>query len=229
MNLPKEMSIEDIKMTIAEYREAARRAREARFDVIELHGAHGYLINQFLSPLSNKRTDEYGGSRENRYRFLREVIKEVKTVWNGPLFVRISAAEYYPEGNTMEDMIYFSKQMREKGVDLIDCSSGAIVPITVEEFPGYQVPLAEKIKEHANINTGEVGRITNATQAEEILKNNRADLIFIGRELLRDPYWPLRASIELDEPIDFPKSYRKAWIGILPNRKNNMKSLQVES
>ena len=216
MKIPEEMSREDIQVTIEEFREGARRVKEAGFDLIELHGAHGYLINEFLSPLSNKRTDEYGGPRENRYRFLREIISEVKTEWDGPLFVRISASEYHPEGNTMEDFIYFSKQMKEQGVDLIDCSSGAVVPAKIDVFPGYQVRFAEKIKEHANIDTGAVGLITNANQAEEILQNKRADLIFIARELLRDPYWPLRAAIELGESVEGPKNYDKAWSEVLP-------------
>lgn len=144
--VPQEMSVKDIRNAIKNFKNGARRLKEAGFDVIELHGAHGYLIHQFLSPLSNKRTDEYGGSRENRYRFLREIINEVKSVWDGPLLVRISANEYHPEGNTMDDYIYFSQQMKAQGVDLIDVSSGTIVPNKVDSFPGYQVPLAEKIR-----------------------------------------------------------------------------------
>lgn len=222
MKTHEEMSNEDIKTTIEEFKEGAKRSKEAGFDVIELHGAHGYLINAFLSPLSNKRTDEYGGTRENRYRFLREILDEIITVWSGPLFVRISASEYHPEGNKMDDFIYFAKQMKEQGVDLIDCSSGAVVPAKIEVFPGYQVPLAEKIKELAKIDTGAVGLITYASQAEEILKNQRADLVFLARELLRDPYWPLRAAIELGESIEGPKSYEKAWSEVLPKGLNRV-------
>lgn len=216
MKMPEEMNVEDIRETIENFKEGARRSKEAGFDVIEIHGAHGYLINQFLSPLSNKRTDEYGGSRENRYRFLKEIINEINSVWDGPLFVRISASEYHPEGNTIDDFIYFSQQMKAQGVDLVDCSSGAVVPAKIDVYPGYQIPFAEKIKQHAEIDTGAVGLITHAAQAEEILKNNRGDLIFVARELLRDPYWPLRAAIQLGVSIEYPKRYEKAWSEFLP-------------
>ncbi|WP_245698331.1 NADPH dehydrogenase NamA [Sporosarcina ureilytica] len=217
MKMPIEMTVEMIKDTIEEFKQATIRSKEAGFDVIELHGAHGYLINQFLSPLSNKRTDEYGGSRENRFRFLKEIIKEVRSVWDQGLFVRISADEYHPEGNTMDDFVYFSEQMKTLGVDLIDCSSGAVVPAKIDVFPGYQVPLAEKIKKYADVPTGAVGLITDALQAEEIVKNNRADLVFLAREFLRDPYWPLRAAAKLGISLEPPAQYRRAWNEILPN------------
>jgi NADPH2 dehydrogenase len=216
MKVPQEMSVEDIRNAIKNFKDGARRSKEAGFDVIELHGAHGYLIHQFLSPLSNKRKDEYGGSLENRYRFLRELIDEVKSAWDGPLFVRISANEYHPEGNTVDDYIYFSQQMKAQGVDLIDVSSGAIVPNKVESFPGYQVPLAEKIRQGANIPTGAVGFIFYGAQAEDILRNERADLIFIARELLRNPYWALKAAAELGVSIPSPRQYGMAWNEILP-------------
>lgn len=216
MKKPEEMSIADIKEAIKNFKEGARRTKEAGFDVIEIHGAHGYLINQFLSPLSNERTDEYGGSRENRYRFLREIINEITSVWNGPLFVRISACEYHPEGNTIDDFIYYSQQMKSQGVDLVDCSSGAVVPAKIDVYPGYQIPFAEQIKRHAEIDTGAVGLITHAAQAEEILRNSRGDLIFIARELLRDPYWPLRAATQLGVSIEYPNWYEKAWSEVLP-------------
>ncbi len=217
--IPEEMKTDTIIQTVIDFKNAARRAKEAGFDLIEIHGAHGYLINQFLSPLSNKRTDEYGGSRENRYRFLKEVIEAINSEWDGPLFVRISADEYNTKGNTMDDFIYFSKRMKEQGVDLIDCSSGAVVPAHINVFPGYQVPLAEKIKHDADIATGAVGLITSAIQAEEILQNQRADLIFIARELLRDPYWPLRAAVTLGANIEAPKQYDRAWREALPLEK----------
>jgi NADPH2 dehydrogenase len=213
--VPQEMSKDQIKETIHAFREGARRAKEAGFDVIELHAAHGYLIHQFLSPLSNHREDEYGGSRDNRFRFLKEIIEEVKQVWDGPLFVRISANEYHPEGNTLEDYIYYSIKMKELGVDLIDCSSGAIVPAKIQVFPGYQVPLSEEIRRRAGIPTGAVGLITRGIQAEEILQNDRADLIFVAREFLRDPYWPLRAANELNAQIYVPRPYRKGWSEVL--------------
>ena len=145
--------------------------------MIEIHGAHGYLINEFLSPLSNKRTDEYGGSPEKRYRFLREIIDSINEVWNGPLFVRISANDYHPDGLTVQDYVQYTKWMKEQGVDLIDCSSGAVVPARIDVYPGYQVQYAKHIKEHANIATGAVGLITTGAQAEQILTNNEADLI----------------------------------------------------
>lgn len=197
--------------TIRAFQEGARRAREANFDVIEIHGAHGYLINQFLSPLTNKRTDEYGGSRENRYQFLREIIEAVKQEWSGPLFVRISANEYDENGNTMEDFVYFALEMKKQGVDLIDCSSGAVIPARIPVYPGYQIRYAEEIKQKAGIRTGAVGLITSGLQAEEIIQNRRADLVFIGRAFLRNPYWPKQAADELGISIDGPEPYRRGW------------------
>ncbi|TXC93384.1 NADPH dehydrogenase NamA [Metabacillus litoralis] len=209
--MPTAMSKEEIKNTITAFKEGAARAKKAGFDIIEIHGAHGYLINEFLSPLSNKRDDEYGGSQENRYRFLQEVIGAVKEVWNGPLFVRISASDYHPEGLSIDDYIEYSSRMKEQGVDLIDVSSGAVVPAKINVYPGYQVKFAEKIKEQANIPTGAVGLITNGLQAEEILQNERADLIFIARELLRDPYFPRTAAAQLGEEISAPVQYDRGW------------------
>ncbi|KOO44007.1 NADPH dehydrogenase NamA [Priestia koreensis] len=208
---PKEMTLEDIQATVESFKQGARRAKEAGFDIIEIHGAHGYLINEFLSPLSNHRTDEYGGSAENRYRLLKEVIKAVQTEWDGPLFVRVSANDYHPEGLNVEDYVQFSKWMKEDGIDLVDVSSGAVVPAKIPVYPGYQVPLAEKIKAGANIETGAVGLITTGRQAEEILQNKRADLIFIARELLRDPYFPRTAAKELRVELDAPVQYDRGW------------------
>jgi NADPH2 dehydrogenase len=208
---PKEMTTEDITKTIESFRQGARRAREAGFDVIEIHGAHGYLINEFLSPLSNKREDSYGGSKENRYRFLQEIIEAVKTEWDGPLFVRISANDYHPEGYTPEDYVSYAKNMKEQGVDLIDCSSGAVVPARINVYPGYQVSYADLIRKEADIPTGAVGLITEPVMAEEILQNERANLIFLARELLRDPYWPRKAAKELRTEIKAPKQYDRGW------------------
>ncbi|RWZ60155.1 NADPH dehydrogenase NamA [Halobacillus fulvus] len=209
--VPTEMTQEDIQNTITAFREGAIRAQKAGFDIIELHGAHGYLINQFLSPLTNSRTDEYGGSKENRYRFLREVISSVRDVWKGPLFVRISGEEYDEDGNTMEDFIYFSKEMKNQDVDLIDVSSGGVVPAAIEPYPGYQIKYAEQVKEGADIDTGAVGLITSGIQAEEILQNERADLIFLARALLRNPYWPKQAADELGYELEGPRQYTRAW------------------
>ncbi|SEM87658.1 NADPH2 dehydrogenase [Mesobacillus persicus] len=208
---PKEMTKEDIKQTIEAFKAGAARAKRAGFDVIEIHAAHGYLINQFLSPLTNKREDEYGGSMENRYNFLREVIDEIKTIWNGPLLVRISASDYAEEGLTIDNYIEIASWMKEQGVDLIDVSSGAVVPARIPVYPGYQVKFAERIKQEANIPTGAVGLITTGIQAEEILQNERANLIFIARELLRDPYWPRTAARELGVEIESPKQYQRGW------------------
>ncbi|WEG14360.1 NADPH dehydrogenase NamA [Pullulanibacillus sp. KACC 23026] len=209
---PKEMTKEDIKATVGAFKEAARRADEAGFDLIELHAAHGYLINQFLSPLSNKRTDEYGGSLENRYRFLSEVIDAVKTVWkNKPIFVRVSATDHLEGGSTPDDHVYYAKKMKEQGIDLIDVSTGAVAPAKIDVFPGYQVPYADKIKHEADIATGAVGLILNGVQAEEILKNDRADLIIIARALLRNPYWAYDAAKELGITLEGPVQYQRGW------------------
>lgn len=187
---PNEMTTNQIHETVHAFKDAARRAKEANFDLVEIHAAHGYLINQFLSPLTNKRKDEYGGSRDNRYRLLKEVIEVVKEEFDGPIFVRISASEYQDEGNQMDDFIYFAEQIKKQNIDLIDCSSGGVVPARIKTFPGYQVGYAETIKKEAGIKTGAVGMITTGIQAEEILQNNRADLIFVARAFLRNPYWP---------------------------------------
>lgn len=208
---PIEMSLKDIKATVNAFRIAAERARRANFDIIEIHAAHGYLINQFLSPLTNRRSDNYGGTLENRYRFLSEIINAIKEVWRGPLFARISANEYHEKGNTLDDIIYFTKQMKDQAVDLIDCSSGGVVPAKIKSFPGYQVKHCEVIKESVAIATGAVGLITTGIQAEEIVQNNRADLVFIGRALLQNPYWPRAAAAELDFKLEPPAQYKRGW------------------
>ncbi|MED4017143.1 NADPH dehydrogenase NamA [Sutcliffiella cohnii] len=211
MKTPKEMSKEDIHDTVQAFIDGARRVKEAGFDIIELHGAHGYLINEFLSPLTNKRNDEYGGTKENQYRFLKEIIDGVKQVWDGPLFVRVSAHDYHEDGLTAEDYVTYAQWMKDQGIDLIDVSSGAVVPASIDVYPGYQVGYAETIRHGANIDTGAVGLITSGLQAEEILRNNRSDLIFVARELLRDPYWPRTAAKELGVEIDPPKQYDRGW------------------
>ncbi|MEF2965981.1 NADPH dehydrogenase NamA [Paenibacillus sp. M1] len=210
MKTPNEADEAYINGVVNAFKEGARRAKAAGFDIIELHGAHGYLINQFLSPLANKRQDSYGGRAENRYRLLGEIIDAVKTVWDGPIFVRVSANEYNENGNSLEQYIDYARKMKVQGVDLIDASSGAVVPAKIDIFPGYQVGLSESIRRQAGIATGAVGLITNAAQAEEILGNGRADLVFLGRELLRNPYWALNAAKELGAEIDRPKQYGRA-------------------
>ncbi|WP_048601801.1 NADPH dehydrogenase NamA [Rubeoparvulum massiliense] len=211
MRVPKAMTQEEIDGTIEAFGMAARRARLAGYDLIEIHGAHGYLINEFLSPLTNHRQDQYGGNIENRYRFLHQVIEAVKEEWDGPLFVRISGHEYHPDGQGMTESIQLAQWMKEDGVDLIDVSSGGVVSYKIHAYPGYQVPFAEGIKREAGIPTGAVGLITQGIQGEEILQNQRADLIFIGRELLRDPYWPRTAALQLHEEISVPKPYERGW------------------
>ncbi|TVZ88440.1 NADPH2 dehydrogenase [Aeribacillus composti] len=208
---PKELTKEQIKETVEKFQLGAKRAKDAGFDIIEIHAAHGYLINEFLSPLSNKRNDEYGGSLKNRYRFLKEVIQAVRKVWEGPLFVRVSASDYVEGGSTINDYVQIAKWLKEDGVDLIDVSSGGLVPANIDVYPGYQVPFSEKIRQEANIKTGAVGLITSPLQAEEILKNNRADLIFVARELLRNPYWPYHAANELNAKIESPTQYERGW------------------
>ncbi|QTD41757.1 NADPH dehydrogenase NamA [Sporosarcina sp. Te-1] len=209
---PAEMTMDDIEETIAAFKASAIRSKKAGFDVIEIHAAHGYLINEFLSPLSNQRTDEYGGSSEKRYRFLREIIDQIRSVWEGPLFVRISAHDYAEGGMTPQDYVEMARWMKTQDVDLIDVSSGAVVPARIEAFPGYQVPYAEFLRKEADIPTGAVGLITSAIQAEEILKNGRADMVLLARELLRDPYWPYRAAKELGVEIEVPKQYDRGWV-----------------
>ncbi|WP_339258571.1 NADPH dehydrogenase NamA [Lysinibacillus sp. FSL K6-3209] len=208
---PREMTLADIDNVIEAFKNAAVRARQAGFDVLEIHGAHGYLISEFLSPATNKRSDQYGGSQENRYRLLRQVIDAIRSVWEGPLLVRVSAEDYAQDGTSMEDFIVFSRWMKSQGVDLVDVSTGGVVQADIHPFPGYQVPHAEAIKLGANIPTGAVGLITIAQHAEEILQNNRADLIFLGRVLLREPYWPLHAAKELGAKIEPPVQYVRGW------------------
>lgn len=209
---PKAMTIEEIDDTVQAFRDGAVRAKKAGFDVIEIHAAHGYLINQFLSPLTNQRTDEYGGSSENRYRLLRRVLDEVNSVWDGPLFVRISAEDYTDGGMTPAQYVEMTQWMKQQNVDLIDVSSGAVVPVQIPVFPGYQVNFAETIKKETPIATGAVGLITEPRHAEEILQNGRADFIFLARELLRNPYWAYTAARELGADIEAPVPYERGWI-----------------
>lgn len=208
---PIEMTKEDIAYVIQAFKQGAIRAKKAGFDVLEIHGAHGYLISEFLSPLTNKRQDEYGGGPENRYRLLREVIDAVRSIWDGPLLVRVSAKDYEEGGLEPEDYKQFARWMAAQQVDLIDVSSGGVVPAQIEAFPLYQVPFSETIKS-TGIPTGTVGLILTGGEAENILQENKADLIFIGRELLRDPYFPYRAAKELGVEIETPSpTYKRGW------------------
>jgi 2,4-dienoyl-CoA reductase-like NADH-dependent reductase (Old Yellow Enzyme family) len=210
---PRELSIPDIKTIIQAFKLAAKRSLAAGYKVIEIHAAHGYLIHEFYSPLSNKRTDEYGGSFDNRIRFLLEIIEAVQTEWPEelPLFVRISATEWVPDGWTIDDSVKLSLILKVKGVDLVDASSAANIPkAPIPVGPGYQVPLAAQIRKETNMPTGAVGLITTALQAEEILQKGEADLVFLAREMLRNPYFPLEAAQELREEIEWPKQYERA-------------------
>lgn len=208
---PAEMTIADIEETVEAFKQGAIRAKQAGFDVIEIHGAHGYLLNEFLTPLCNHREDEYGGSAENRYRILGQVIEAIRSVWEGPLFVRISAEDYQEGGMDSSQYAEMAGWMKEQGVDLVDVSSGGVVPAAIHPFPGYQVPFADTIRQQANIATGAVGLITSALQAEEILQNDRADIVLLARELLRDPYWAYTAAKELGVEIESPVQYKRGW------------------
>jgi 2,4-dienoyl-CoA reductase-like NADH-dependent reductase (Old Yellow Enzyme family) len=210
---PLSLDAEGIGKVITDFKSAALRSLKAGYKVIEIHAAHGYLIHQFLSPISNHRTDIYGGSFENRIRLLIEIVDAIKTVWpqNLPLFVRISATDWAEGGWNISEAIRLSSILKSIGVDLIDCSSGgAVHNAKVTVGPGYQVPFSERIKKEAGILTGAVGLITEAKQAEEILKNNRADLILIARASLRDPHFPLHAAHILGDDIDWPIQYKRA-------------------
>ncbi|MBS1565953.1 MAG: NADPH dehydrogenase NamA [Bacteroidetes bacterium] len=210
---PVALTLEGIQKVINDFKEGARRAHQAGFKVVEIHAAHGYLINQFLSPLSNERTDDYGGSFENRIRLLLEVISAVQTVWPStlPLFVRLSCTDWTEAGWNENDTVRLAGILKEKGVDLIDCSTGGLVPgVKIPLGPGYQVRFSEQVRREAGIATGTVGLITTAKQAEQILEEEKADLIIMARELLRDPYFPLHAARELGENVAWPVQYERA-------------------
>ncbi len=211
--LPEALDPSGIARVVKAFQAAARRAKQAGFQVVEIHAAHGYLINEFLSPFSNQRNDEYGGAFENRIRLLREVVKAVRQEWpeKYPLFCRFSATEWKEGGWTIGDSVELAKILKKEGVDLIDCSSGGNVPgVKIDLVPGYQVPLAEKVKKEAEIPTAAVGLITGAAQAEEILQSGKADLVFLARQMLRDPYFPLRAAKELGVEVKWPNPYLRA-------------------
>ncbi len=210
---PVELDEAGIQKVISDFRDAAVRALEAGFKVAEIHGAHGYLLHQFYSPLSNHRTDAYGGSFENRIRLLLEVVDSVKEVWPAdyPLFVRISATDWVEDGWTEEDSVKLARILKEKGIDVIDTSTGGNVPkVRIPIAPGYQVRFAEKIKKETGIMTGAVGLITTPKEAEIIVSCGQADLILLAREFLRDPYFPLRAAKALGDDIEWPVQYQRA-------------------
>jgi 2,4-dienoyl-CoA reductase-like NADH-dependent reductase (Old Yellow Enzyme family) len=211
---PHALSVSEIAEVVAAFRKAAQRALAAGFQIVEIHAAHGYLIHEFLSPLSNKREDHYGGSFENRIRLALEIAKAVREVWppNLPLFCRVSATDWADGGWDVGETVELSKRLKPLGVDLIDTSSGGLVPFQkIAVGSGYQVPFAEAIRRQADMLTGAVGMITDAAQADTILTTGQADLIFLAREFLRDPYWPRRAAQELHAKIEPPVQYQRAW------------------
>lgn len=210
--VPHELSVDEIKELVEAFATSAKRSIEAGFEVIEIHNAHGYLLHSFLSPLSNKRKDLYGGSFENRTRFSKEVISAIRAVIPDemPLFLRISATDWVEGGWDIKQSVELSKEAKALGVDLIDCSSGALVPYAnIPSKPGYQVPFAEQIRKEADIMTGAVGLITEPTQAEEILELGQADIVLLARKLLRDPYWPLNAAASLGVEVEWPDQYKR--------------------
>jgi 2,4-dienoyl-CoA reductase-like NADH-dependent reductase (Old Yellow Enzyme family) len=220
---PEAIDAAGIARLIQAFQDAARRALNAGFDVIEIHSEHGYLLHEFLSPLSNLRTDEYGGSLENRARPLIAVVDAVREVWplDLPLFVRISATDWAEGGWDLNQSIALAKLLKPRGVDLIDVSSGGLVSTAKIPFgPGYQTEFAEEIREQAQIPTGAVGMITGTAQAEHILLTGQADLVFLAREMLRDPYWPLHAAQELHDVASWPPQYLRAAPAGSPERKS---------
>jgi len=211
---PRELTQAEIQTLIQKFSKAAQRALKAGFEVLEIHSAHGYLLHEFLSPLSNQRTDDYGGSFENRIRFLVEVTDAVRAVMpeHLPLFVRISATDWVEGGWSADDSAKLAQVLQAHGVDLIDCSSGANTPdAKIPVGPGYQVPFAEKIRHEANIATGAVGAITEPQQAEDIIRDGKADIVLLAREFLRDPYWPIHSAIALNASIHLPTQYERAF------------------
>ncbi len=212
---PREMTLRDIRLVAAQFGEAAGRALNAGFDLLELHFAHGYLVHEFLSPLSNRREDAYGGSFENRARLSIEIARAVRETWPDrlPLFVRLSATDWVKGGWDLESSIELSRRLKAEGVDLIDCSSGALVPhAQIPAGPGYQVPFAAAIRREVAIPTAAVGFITDPAQAETILATGQADAVFLARALLRDPYWPLHAARALGADVPWPKQYERAKV-----------------
>lgn len=210
---PRAMTRDDIANVVEKFSRAAYRARRIGFDVAEVHAAHGYLIHEFLSPLSNTRTDDYGGSLENRMRLCLEVVEAVRRVWpeDLPVFVRVSATDWTEDGWDIDQTVELSRRLNALGVDLIDCSSGGnVAHATIPVGPGYQVPFSKRIRAEASIATGAVGMITSATQADEIIQRGDADLVLLAREMLRDPYWPLRAAKELGHSVSWPVQYLRA-------------------
>jgi len=212
--LPQALDDQGLQRVIRGFAEACRRVLEAGGKIAEIHAAHGYLLHEFLSPLSNHRTDSYGGSFINRTRLLREVVQAIRKIWPDhlPLFVRISATDWVTGGWDIEESVELARELQPLGVDLIDCSSGALVPYAkIPIGPGYQVPFAERIRRETGMQTAAVGMITDPAQADQIIRNGQADIVLLAREFLRDPYWPLHAGRHLRQEISAPLPYRRAF------------------
>jgi 2,4-dienoyl-CoA reductase-like NADH-dependent reductase (Old Yellow Enzyme family) len=210
---PREATAQDLEAILGQFALAARRSAEAGFEVAEVHMAHGYLLHEFLSPLSNHRQDEFGGSLENRMRFPLRVATVVRQTWpeHLPVFVRISASDWVEGGWTLADSLELSRELKAIGIDLVDCSSGALVPdAKIPAGPGFQTPFAAKIREEVGIATGAVGFITDPAQAEQIVATGLADAVLLARQMLRDPYWPLHAAKALGADIEWPLQYQRA-------------------
>jgi len=211
--IPEELSSAGIRAVVASFVAAAKRALAAGVRVLEVHAAHGYLLHQFLSPLANRRQDEFGGSFANRTRLVCEVVEGVRTAWPArlPLFVRISATDWVEGGWDLEQSVALARLLKERGVDLLDCSSGGLVPqAKIPAGPGFQVGFAERVRRETGLATGAVGLITSPEQAEQIVAGGQADLVLLGRELLRDPQWPLHAAARLKVDVAWPKQYERA-------------------
>jgi len=218
---PRALDEAGLAQVVAAFAAAAGRALAAGFQVAELHGAHGYLLHQFLSPLSNPRTDRWGGSFTNRTRLLREAAAAVRNVWPGhlPVLVRLSATDWTEGGWDLEQTVVLARELRALGVDLVDCSSGGNVPrAQIPLAPGYQVPFAARVRREAGVATAAVGLITGAAQAQAVVAAGEADLVLLGRELLRNPRWPLAAARELGVTVPWPKQYARAAAGPVPTR-----------
>ena len=212
--LPADLSIDEIQKIVEAFGAATRRALAAGFEVVEIHAAHGYLLHEFYSPLSNRRSDEYGDSFDNRIRLTLEVAKTVRAILpnKNPLFVRISSTDWKEGGWTLDDSVRLAEHLRGAGVDLIDASSAGLVPdAKIKLGPSYQAPFAERIRQEVNILTGAVGLITDPDQAERIIRSGQADIVLLARQMLRDPYWPLHAAQVLKVHVDPPVQYQRAF------------------
>ncbi len=213
---PRQLTVQDLDLIHDQFAAAAQRSLKAGFQVVELHAAHGYLLHQFLSPLTNRRTDEFGGTLENRMRFPLRVARTIRDIWpeNLPMFVRLSVTDWVKGGWDLEQSIDFCSRLKELGVDLVDCSSGGLVPdAVIPAGPGFQVPLATGIRTRAGLATAAVGLITQPAQAEQIIATGLADAVLLGRELLRQPYWPMTAAKALGVDLRWPGQYERAKLG----------------